>query len=180
MAARPLNTRPADCADDGGEGTFSVIATAADTAGFRPELRRLYDYWVAIAPPGRLPGRAHFDPLAIPDLLPILWLLDVHGTPRRFRYRLVGTQFANLHGIDPTGRWLDEAFNASPIGNFVCRLQFCVDNRLPTWRRGIALVGHGFDWQTFETLTLPLASDGSDVDMVLGATLRHRVDAPTA
>ena len=104
----------------------------------------------------------------------MLWLLEVHRAPLRFRYRLVGTRFASLHGIDPTGRWLDEAFPEAPVGNFLTRLEFVVTRGVPAWRRGVALVGHGLDWQTLETLALPLASDGCTVDMVLGGTLRHQ------
>ena len=56
------------------------------------DIKLLYDYWCRMAPPGRLPGRQHVDPIDIPHLLPNIWLLDVHRDPIRFWRRLVGTR----------------------------------------------------------------------------------------
>jgi len=40
-------------------------------------VKSLYSYWRAISPPGRLPGRQHFDPLDVPRLLPNIWQIGV-------------------------------------------------------------------------------------------------------
>ena len=42
-----------------------------DTARWHPRVARLYRYWLSIHPPGGgLPGRQHFDPVDVPELLP--------------------------------------------------------------------------------------------------------------
>ena len=151
-----------------------------DTTAFHADIRRLYDYWRAIAPAGRLPGRIHFDPLDIPGLLPRIWLLEVHRAPQfrqglRFRFRVAGTFIAQFQGSDPTGQWYDEAFAGRPIDGVLERFGIAAEEGVPVWRRGNAAVAPGAEWRTIETLVLPLASDGATVDMILGATVVHPV-----
>src|SRR4051812_22620200 len=75
-----------------------------------PRFREFFDYWRSKAPPGRLPGRQHIDPLDIPHLLPGVALFDVlrNGTGLRFRWRLIGTALVDAIGDDYTGRFVDE------------------------------------------------------------------------
>ena len=70
------------------------------------------DYLAGVAPPGRLPGRQHIDPVDFPTLLPFVNLVDVEREQgegeqgardagrMRFRYRLVGTINAARDGIE--------------------------------------------------------------------------------
>ena len=56
-----------------------------------PKMIRLYEYWrKKAAGPGLLPSRRDIDPTDIPALLDNIWMLDVVGEPRRFRFRLIG------------------------------------------------------------------------------------------
>ena len=59
-----------------------------------PRIARMIAYWREFAPgPGLLPGKQHFDPMRVPDLLPNLWLLEVvrEGDTRRYRFRVAET-----------------------------------------------------------------------------------------
>lgn len=86
-----------------------MIATL-DIQLWHPKVRALFEYWRSIHPgPGKLPGRAAFEPLAIVSLLPHIMLIDVVGQPPRFRYRLIGTRMVDALAGDFTGQWLDEA-----------------------------------------------------------------------
>jgi hypothetical protein len=144
-----------------------------DTIPFDPDLRRLYDYWRAIAPEGRLPGRVHFDPLDVPSLLPRISLLEVHRAPLRYRFRVAGTFLVQFYKFDPTGQWYDEAFAGRPIAGVLERFAIAAEEGVPVWRRGPAVVAPQSEWRTVESLVLPLASDGVTVDMILGATVVH-------
>src|SRR3546814_3761584 len=74
-------------------------------------IKALYDYWQSIRPNDlALPGRRHFDPLDIPELLPNIWMLDVKRDPLRFRFRLIGIDIVRFTGRDSTGQWLDEVY----------------------------------------------------------------------
>jgi hypothetical protein len=122
-----------------------------DTSEFHPGAHALWDYWQTIHPASGLPGRQHFDPGAVIELLPNLVLVEVHREPLRFRYRLVGSQ--------PAGKAiLDEYARVAETG-------------LPTWRRGETRILPDPDCRIIEVLRLPLASNAMTVDMVLGITL---------
>src|ERR1700681_3947345 len=62
-----------------------------DRSGWHPTVRRFYEYWLSVAPSGRLPGRQHIHPEDLVTVLPRVWMLDVYRNPLRFRYRLAGT-----------------------------------------------------------------------------------------
>lgn len=153
-----------------------------DITAWHPKLQRLYRYWESIHPADGLPGRRHFDPVAVADLLQNIWLMDVQREPFRLKYRLVGTLVVSWIGKDHTGRWLDEVHPhilAAPAakdtepGDYA-RFRRVVDSGVPDWRRGkptLSLVHK--DFVEIERLVLPLASDGRTVDILLVGTIFH-------
>ncbi len=76
-----------------------------------PLLRDLFDYWTARVTREHLPSRKQLDPVDIPHLLSTIALIDVEETPRRFRYRLVGTRLVDWFKRDFTGLYLGETGN---------------------------------------------------------------------
>jgi len=144
----------------------------AETMG--EKVATLYRYWLRIAPgPGLLPGRQHFDPCDLPgSLWPHLWLLDVQRNPVRFRYRLVGGASAEAGGQGQVGRYVDEIelVGDAPF-QFTERLQRMLETREPEYYRGPSLQRHLTRLATLERLSLPLARDGTMVDMILNATV---------
>ena len=137
-----------------------------------PRIRRLYEYWLAIRPaPGILPGRQHLDPVAIPDLLPWLWMVDVERRPLRFRYRLVGTEQVQAMARDLTGRYLHEA-HPSFLGSASYPAYVAAAERGEIgYRRGPPTFHISKDYIGIERLLLPLARDGSTVDILLAITV---------
>jgi hypothetical protein len=136
-----------------------------DDAGDR--VRTLYEYWCSIAPPGRLPGRQHFDPLAVHKLLPNIWLVEVHRNPLRFFYRLVGSTIEEFAGETLTGMWFAERLSGPALQQVNMVMQATIENREPSWRRGKPRIRWEKDHMTIERLYLPLARNGVDVDMIL-------------
>jgi hypothetical protein len=135
-------------------------------------LGTLHRYWQSIRPtPTLLPGRQHFDPLAVPTLLSWLWLLDVHRRPLRFKYRLVGTRHVDSQGSDPTHLWIDEAhadFVGSPAHK---QLVAVAEHGEVAFYRGPPTYAVTKEYLVVERLVLPLARNGKDVDILLGITL---------
>ena len=131
-------------------------------------------YWEGIRPAdGRLPGRVHFDPVDIPELLRCIWLVEVCGTPPRFRCRVCGTALVEAFGVDYSGKHLDEVDEAFS-GSAMERDFLAVINRAkPLWWRGPLLHTEFADVRSphhpvnAEVVLLPLASDGVSVDMIL-------------
>lgn len=114
--------------------------------------------------------------MAVPRLLPNLWLLDVRRHPLRFKFRLIGTAVVEFAGRDSTGRWLDEVYpDYESTGAFRCT-SACVTTRLPQYRKGTVLSNPERWYATAERLYLPLASDGETVDMLLNFTIYDWVE----
>jgi hypothetical protein len=145
-----------------------------DPASWHPKIKQLYAYWRSVHPPAGLPGRQHVDPVAIPGLLPHLFMVDVEGPPLRFRYRLVGTDYVRMMGHDLTGKYLDEVH---PGFQGLVRQHYIdvVEKHVPAYRKGPVMYAEAKkDHLSVERLLVPLARNGTDVDMILGVILHLR------
>lgn len=114
-----------------------------------------------------MPGRQHIDPIDFPELLPNIRLIEVVGSPPRFKVRLTGERISDHFGKSYTGQFLDEAFD-----QFEARASFrafiaTVESRRPYWNLGVCDLNPEKDFVPFERLALPLATDGETVDMLL-------------
>src|SRR5215813_11317295 len=101
-------------------------------------IRRLLEYWRSKCVAGRLPTRRDIDPVALPYILPNLFILDVHANEephRRFRFRLFGTELARVHGRDLTGRTLHESLDPEPADGAVRHAMSVVESRAPRFVR---------------------------------------------
>jgi hypothetical protein len=142
---------------------------------WHPKLKRLYDYWLSIHPRAGLPGRQHLDPTAIPDLLPYLFMVDVERNPLRFKYRLVGTEYVHMMGHDLTGRYLDEVHPGFP-GPIRDQYVEIAEHGQFAYRKGRAMFEAArHDYFLVERVALPMARNGVDVDMILGAIIHLRL-----
>ena len=161
-------------------GAWTDSGIPADRSGWHPTLRRFYDYWLSIAPPGRLPGRQHVTPEDLGPLLPRLWMLDVYPNPPRFRYRLAGTFVVWSLGREVTGQWVNELHPACPLKAILHdRYRYIAATGHPSWRHGETIWNRqpGYRWNearhflTVENCIVPLASDGTTVDILFGASV---------
>lgn len=143
-----------------------------DRTAWHPFVRQFYDYWVAVAPPGRLPGRQHVQPERMAAWLSRLWLLDVYRDPLRYRCRLCGSDVARSIGHDVTGRWLDEVHPIS-VSDPRSRDRFRLVAELgrPAWRRGSPRWARQPECKITESLFVPLAADGRAVDKIMAISI---------
>jgi len=131
-----------------------------------PEQRVLFDYWQDIARGRAVPARADFDPLAFPELLPNLGLIDLRDGFERSHFRLAGTRLREIYGREITGLTLPEVFSgrrAAPwhaIHSRIAAEAVCA--------QGIAHgPAQGRDHVVLYWLRLPLSDDGVRVDRIL-------------
>lgn len=131
--------------------------------------QRLADYLAAKAPPGKLPGRQHIDPLEFADLLPWIMLIDVlpqtPGEPR-YRIRLMGTEVVAIQGADETGRFVEEVLTGADAAEVIRGCDEILRTRQPHHRRGIVATS-GREHVYYERSAFPLAGDGERVDMLI-------------
>lgn len=133
-------------------------------------LRALYDYWLANRDAA---GRFHFSKFDITELpgslIPLLYLIRVHRSERRFEARVVGQSVVELSGVNHTGCFFDELPGAELTQ---ARLEFCHDNNLPYVASGPLTWGR-YDYKTFSVCGVPLHDDEGAVAYVLGVVCVH-------
>jgi hypothetical protein len=127
----------------------------------------LFAYWASLRDGALLPGRRQLDPGGIKRLLPTVSLIDVVREPLDFRMRLAGTALYGVYGREITGKRLSDIYNTAAADYWRVELGNVVAERRP------AVGVHSLAWRGASHLSilwlrLPLASDGQDVDMILG------------
>ena len=134
-----------------------------------PTMRAFYDYWRSLPADNGLPGRQHVDPAAIHNLLPWLFMVDVERPPpgALFRYRLAGTGIVDLFDFEITGRTVEEAFpqQAAELNSDYAR---AIVATRPIYRSTPMPVSKKW-YLTVERLICPLARNGTEIDMLIGA-----------
>lgn len=152
---------------------------AARGEAWHPLIQRLHSYWQSIHPASGLPGRRHFDPTQLPELLPYIWLLDVEHQPFSLRYRLAGTMIVKLLGREVTGLSFAEAHPG--IGSdcaYLERYSLAARKGVPSWRRGTPVFFQRPEVASVESIILPPAEDSEHVDILLVLSVVHAVDGP--
>ena len=131
----------------------------------------LFAYWASRRPQGRLPGRMHIAPDDLKRHLPTISLIDVSRDERTgerlYRQRLAGTELYSVYGREITGRTLEEIYSAPAAQYWRAELDKVVDLRRP----GVGF--HSLAWRgqghlSLLWLRLPLATNGGEVDMIMG------------
>lgn len=135
------------------------------------DLRRLYRYWDEKRAGRRFPARSDIDPTDLPYLLGWLNLIDVLHNPLRFRYRLQGTKLVWHTGFEMTGKFLDEHPQPEFRTYLARSWQRIVDSGEPEHEVHDQFLDETA--QRFESLRLPLSSDGVRVDMLILAIKRR-------
>lgn len=127
----------------------------------------MFAYWASRREDGRLPGRSAIHPQHFKRHLPTISLIDVLADPRDYRLRLAGTGLYSVYGREITGRTLEDVYAPPAAAYWRTELDRIVDSRRP----GVGV--HSLAWRGASHLSIlwlrmPLASNGRDVDMILG------------
>jgi hypothetical protein len=136
-----------------------------------PRFRAFFDYWLSKAPPGRLPGRQHLDPVEMKPFLPYIILFDVlrgEGGKFRFRHRQIGSHVSLFLSAIKPGSYVDEiAYPDHLTKNFYPEMATMIETHEPHYaeRKAPVMIKN---FTRFCRLKLPLATDGETVDMIIG------------
>ena len=134
-----------------------------------PEQQSIYDYWRSRCKAGTFPSRYDLEPERMIAHLPMVSIIEVDkaSAQNRYRYRLAGTGFWALFGQEIQGQYIDDL----PIGDrhhyWERVLSGVISKRRPTagvTRPGTPSGGHMAQFW----IRLPLSSNGTDIDMILG------------
>jgi hypothetical protein len=159
-------------------------ATGADAADASPitdgRLRQAHDYWRGKAAGRAMPRRADIDPTEIPQLLPDVMLVDVLPQ-RRYRYRLIGTENALAHGVNATGRYLDEVLPGPEYKDHVIALyDECVLSCRALYSECLFMSPRQWAPERHtKVLFMPLSEGGDAVNMVFVMQVFFYIDQKT-
>jgi len=160
------------------EAPFGPIAPATPQTITDDSLRLLYTYWRSKCRGRRMPSRADIDPTEMGFILGWMNLIDVLHDPFRFRFRLQGTMLAASSGVEMTGRFLEEHPHPDHRA-FLRRIwELTVERREPTLLRHERKITNRS--RIYESLRLPLSSDGDAIDMLMVAARHQGMRAGTS
>jgi hypothetical protein len=141
-----------------------------------PILRRMVAFWNEKRRGRDWPLRADFDPLDFWFAIGTISLIDVHITAtgkRRYFFRLDGTRQVDLFGVDFTGKFLDEVYDAEELPMAEQSYGIAVEQGEPQYYlREVEF--HGRPIQ-YEIAILPLSRSGTAVDMLMTVVTRDAV-----
>jgi len=156
---------------------YVVCGRHTDRSSWNPKIARFFDYWLSIKPARGLPGRQHFDPLDIADIMPRIWMLDVLRDPLRYRYRLAGTKEVATLQREVTGLMFDEVHpHLRGTGEAFGRLDEVALRGVATYRHGRVVAIHHKEHLDVENCVVPLARDGWTVDIILACSVLYGLD----
>jgi hypothetical protein len=140
-----------------------------------PRLRQLYEYWDGKRGDRPMPSRADIDPLDMRFAIGNIILIDViDGEPLKFRIRLHGTNLSERVRFDLTGKMLDEMPQAEFRDLTQQSFAKVVATRRPLHaERDLVLDKRR---RHYETIILPLSSDGERVDRILCGLFYDHLD----
>ena len=149
---------------DTDDARLAALAEIAGDSG----LAAVLDYWNRQSREGTPPRPRDIDPVFLPPAtLPHVTLLDVLEGGEAFRIRLVGTANVAAAGRDFTGERLEAAMSGDLLAATLARYRAAVVHRRPVLGHTEYAMPDGSHIRNL-LLTLPLSSDGRDVDRLLG------------
>lgn len=132
-----------------------------------------YAYWRSLRTRAQhLPARSQINPADIPRLLPWINLIEVHreAGDLRYRHRLVGTGIVDVRERDGTGQWFEDLYDSATIRKLRGTIDPVVADGHPRILHGnLGITGKAF--MDYQSLILPLAEDGTTVDMLMGISV---------
>ncbi|HLJ19066.1 MAG TPA: PAS domain-containing protein [Stellaceae bacterium] len=144
-----------------------------------PVARQLLAYWQSKLNGRKAPRREDILPEELGSLLPWVILVELVGTPARFRVRLAGTGVVREYGIEMTGKFLDDIDLGGARDRSLDDHRRAVQECRPVWGSFDFKKQDG-RWVSYERITLPLSPDGERVTMLLCGARMHGAGAQAA
>ena len=135
-----------------------------------PLLFGLHRHWQEKRGARAMPARADFRPEEMQPFLSHIFLVDVEHEPRRFRFRLIGTEIVTSYGMELTGKYSDAV--QPPVYRAMIERHYgeVVDNARPMVHRMRFVEQPGKVHQLMR-LAMPLSNDGRQVNMLMMASV---------
>ena len=134
------------------------------------DLRNVASHWIEARGPKLMPAWADINPKAIAKQLKYTWAYHYRREDRSFIGRLAGTFIETRVHQSFHGHTMEEMFSGSELEWIKRCCQRVVDSKaLHCGSGGMATIVHPLG--VGERIVMPLSTDGSNVDGVIGATV---------
>jgi len=154
------------------EDRLNELSHVVDPGILVPELQEVRDYWAAKMRRPRDAAPRRYRSGELRQHLPYLSLLDVLPATKDFRFRLLGTAFAEILGRNSTGKTIRDVYaSADPevMQWMLDSYDAVVTTKRPVFKRG-SLRAVDKDFIYTEAIHMPLSEDGEHVTMLFGRT----------
>jgi hypothetical protein len=131
-------------------------------------LLRFFEQWLALAGDGAFPPGDAFEPEGPAFARGHVVMVDLVGTPPRFRFRHVGDKLVPFAGIDMTGKWVDELPNPEHRRSTLEGYRWVAENARPAYASSAR--ERNRKPYFYEAIRLPLSQDGHTVDRLVTCT----------
>jgi hypothetical protein len=137
-----------------------------------PILKRMVAFWDAKRAGRDWPLRTDFDPLEFWFAVGYVSLIDVRleAGRRRYFFRLDGTRQVDLFGVDFTGKFLDQVYDAASLPLAEASYGSAVEQGEPQYY--VRQVEFHERPIQYEIVILPLSRTGAAVDMLMTVVTR--------
>ena len=156
---------------------YQITTCADDTEmhGLPNQFRSVVDYWKDLCGPQFAPSWSDFRlDLLDPKVIPWCNVVDVIGEGKDFRYRFWGTSRHRCQSQDMTGKSVDDLTPHELAAAVRAEYHVVLMRRKPVWFDNRVIIYRQQDLG-FQFLRLPLSSDGTTIDHILGISHnRHR------
>jgi hypothetical protein len=163
-------------------GDGSEAATAIDAATGQPglpahrDLQRLLDYWATVRATRAFPRRQDIDPVDLHFMLNRIALTEVHAAdpaangqdatpPRSYRFRLVGSWWRDITGLELTGWWASQLPDQRMIDITVNFYEAMLALRQPLFANRDAWIDD--KRLHYQIMITPLSEDGERISMIM-------------
>jgi hypothetical protein len=133
-----------------------------------PKLLEFHALWRGRCRDGKLPARADFSLEELRPYIGRIAILDVIDGGRDFRFRLYGTNIAEEYKGEMTGKSVS-AFRANFYDAIVPGYRRVLKTKAPHY--DVPEIDDALMHYKWERLVVPLASDGTTVDMIMVCSL---------
>lgn len=156
------------------QSAFSARRGGMGPPSAADRLQRLGRYWRTIRGERVMPARTDFDPVDVPDLLPLICLIDVgrgRAAEPSYNVRLAGTALCNAIGGNAAGKAISPenaggVFSADALAYLRWACQTCAETRTPVAARALIRTENK-DQVSCNMLLLPMGVSDETVDTIL-------------
>lgn len=127
------------------------------------------EYWETLRGDRRFPARSQFNPMALRQHLPVIYLMDALPDGS-FRYRVVGDMISEFFGAgSPVGRTPQELFGDTAEVALAPYRLVCAESCLYTHTASAVWLYRNRAYVHYQVLLLPMGDSEARVDKILAA-----------